>query len=73
MTIERRLPAGTGSSVVVTRCQICQHQHLRSVLFIGYLPPVNEMRPLGERASEETFYAAEFADRIPGASPVIAR
>lgn len=54
------LAAGTGSSVVVTQCQICQGKDLKSVLFIGYLPPVNKMHTIGERPGEETFYAAEW-------------
>lgn len=55
-----KLAAGTGSSIVVTRCQICQSTDLKSVLFLGYLPPVNKMHLLGERPGEETFYAAEW-------------
>ncbi len=59
MSNAQALAAGTGSSVVVTGCQICQNSALKSVLFIGYLPPVNKMHPIGERPGEETFYAAE--------------
>jgi len=60
MANAEKLAAGTGSSVVVTRCQICQGTDLKSVLFIGYLPPVNKMHTLGERPGEEVFYAAEW-------------
>lgn len=42
------LAAGTGRSVVVEVCQICGEPDLRSVLFLGYLPPVNQMRAIGE-------------------------
>jgi hypothetical protein len=59
MRNEQPLAAGTGSSVVVTSCQICQGTTLKSVLFLGYLPPVNKMHTIGERPGEETFYAAE--------------
>ncbi|MBU0881296.1 MAG: class I SAM-dependent methyltransferase, partial [Candidatus Omnitrophica bacterium] len=49
----------TGTSVVVERCQICDFAELESVLFLGYLPPVNKMRPVGSRPCEEPGYPAE--------------
>jgi len=52
--------AGTGSSVVVDRCQVCDSPDLQSALFIGYLPPVNQMRPIGQRPHEQPAYPAEF-------------
>lgn len=52
--------AGTGSSVVVDRCQVCDSPALESALFIGYLPPVNQMRPVGQRPHEQPAYPAEF-------------
>jgi hypothetical protein len=55
-----RLAAGTGSSVVVDRCQICESADLRSVLFLGFLPPVNQMRAIGERPHEQPAYPAEW-------------
>ena len=39
------LAAGSGSSVLVRRCQICDNESLRSVFFLGYLPPVNRQYP----------------------------
>jgi hypothetical protein len=51
--------AGTGSSVVVDRCQVCGARELRSMLFIGYLPPVNQMHPIGQRPHEQPAYPAE--------------
>lgn len=47
------------TSKVVKRCQVCANEDLRSVLFIGYLPPVNQMRPIGERPREQPSYPAE--------------
>ena len=57
----RELPraAGTGGSVVVDRCQVCGSTELESVLFLGYLPPVNQMRPVGQRPHEQPAYPAE--------------
>lgn len=52
------LAAGTGSSIVVTRCQVCDHPTLDPILFLGYLPPVNQMRPLGEVPHEQAAYPA---------------
>lgn len=52
------LAAGTGRSVVVEVCQICGEPDLRSVLFLGYLPPVNQMRAIGEPLREQPAYPA---------------
>lgn len=54
-----KLAAGTGSSVVVDRCQISGSANLKSIMFLGYLPPVNQMRPIGERPMEQPAYPAE--------------
>jgi hypothetical protein len=43
----------------ISRCQTCEGKTLESVLFLGYLPPVNLMRPIGDRPREETWYPAE--------------
>lgn len=43
----------------VTNCQVCEHTPLLPVLFLGYLPPVNLMRPLGKPPVEENWYPAE--------------
>ncbi len=43
----------------IDRCQICGSQRLRSALFLGFLPPVNSMRPLGARADSEPWHPAE--------------
>src|SRR5271157_1065960 len=51
--------AGTGSSVVVERCQICGHPDLDSIFFLGYLPPVNRMNLIGEKPHEQPGYPAE--------------
>jgi C-methyltransferase C-terminal domain/Methyltransferase domain/Putative zinc binding domain len=50
---------GTGSSVRVDRCQLCGSRRLDSLLFLGYLPPVNTMETIGTRPKEERFYPAE--------------
>jgi len=51
--------AGSGGSVVVEQCQVCASPDLESVLFLGYLPPVNQMRPIGQRPLEQPAYPAE--------------
>jgi hypothetical protein len=53
------LAAGTQRSVVVEHCQICGSSDLKSVLFLGFLPPVNTMAPIGSRPQEQLAYPAE--------------
>lgn len=59
MTRQKKLAAGTNSSVVVERCQVCDSAELETVIFIGYLPPVNTMPAIGSRPAEEPSYPAE--------------
>ncbi len=54
-----RKAAGTGHSVVVERCQVCDWPQLEPVLFLGYLPPVNTMHAIGARPSEQPAYPAQ--------------
>mgnify|MGYP001574176294 FL=1 len=49
----------TETSRVVRECQICGNPELKSVIFLGYLPPVNDFHPIGERPKEELSYPAE--------------
>lgn len=51
--------AGSGGSVLVERCQVSGSMDLRSVLFAGFLPPVNTMAPIGIRPHEQPAYPAE--------------
>jgi SAM-dependent methyltransferase len=51
-----KLPAG---SHAVTRCQVCGSASLQPVLFLGYVPPVNTMPPIGEPAREEGAFPLE--------------
>jgi len=50
--------AGTGTSVVVERCQTCNYAPLQRILFLGYLPPVNQMRIIGVLPKEQPAYPA---------------
>jgi hypothetical protein len=54
------LTLGTGSAVVVDACQVCGERDLRSLLFLGYLPPVNQMHPIGQRPRAQPAYPAEW-------------
>jgi len=40
--------AGSGASVPVECCQVCGHEKLETVLSLGYMPPVNQMVPVGQ-------------------------
>lgn len=51
--------AGSGSSLTVDCCQVCGSEDLQSVIFIGYLPPVNQMWKVGQRPHEQPAYPAE--------------
>lgn len=56
---QKKLAAGTNSSVVVDRCQVCDSTDLDTIMFIGYLPPVNTMPAIGSRPAEQPAYPAE--------------
>ena len=43
--------AGTGGSVPVECCQVCGNERLETVLSLGYMPPVNQMVPVGAGAA----------------------
>lgn len=49
----------TATSRPIIKCQICGSPELQSVLFVGYIPPVNTMPPIGQAAEEETTYPLE--------------
>lgn len=59
MRHSQALAAGTGSSVVVEACQVCGSAELEPAFFLGYLPPVNQMRKIGERPHEQPAYPAQ--------------
>ncbi len=43
----------------VTRCQISNSNKLKSLIFLGYLPPVNTLRKIGSTPEEEISFPAE--------------
>lgn len=49
----------TAQSRPILECQICASDKLKSVLFLGYVPPVNTMPPVGERAVEQPAFPLE--------------
>jgi hypothetical protein len=53
-----QLAANTGSSVVVEQCQVCGEKDLKSLLFLGYMPPVNQMPPVDRVPREQPAYPA---------------
>ncbi|MBI2549625.1 class I SAM-dependent methyltransferase [Candidatus Woesearchaeota archaeon] len=54
-----KLAFNTGTSVVVEQCQVCDYAGLEPILFLGYLPPVNTMHPMGARPREQPSYPAQ--------------
>ena len=55
-TVANTLAAGTGSGVVISSCQVCDNPELKHVLFLGYMPPVNQMRFIGQVPEEQPSY-----------------
>lgn len=49
----------SGTSLVVDTCQVCGCGELEPILFLGYLPPVNTMRVIGEKPAEQSSYPAQ--------------
>ncbi len=48
--------AGTGASVPIESCQICGHEPLNAVLSLGFMPPVNQMVPVGTIAHQQPWF-----------------
>ena len=48
--------AGTGASVPVECCQVCGHDKLETVLSLGYMPPVNQMVPIGQVERQQPWF-----------------
>ena len=48
--------AGTGGSVPVECCQVCGHAPLDDVLSLGYMPPVNQMVPIGQVPRQQPWF-----------------
>jgi len=48
--------AGTGASVPVEQCQICGSEKLDAVLSLGYMPPVNQMVPIGQVPRQQPWF-----------------
>ena len=47
------------SSKTIDRCQISGKKDLKSILSLGYLPPVNKLKKINSPLSEDSFYPAE--------------
>lgn len=51
--------AGTGGSVPVEQCQICGSEQLDYVLSLGYMPPVNQMVPIGQVPRQQPWFPTD--------------
>ncbi len=51
--------AGTGASVPVEQCQICGSEKLDYVLSLGYMPPVNQMVPIGQVPRQQPWFPTD--------------
>ena len=43
----------------IDRCQISKSKNLQSLIFLGYLPPVNTLKKIGSKPEEEISFPAE--------------
>lgn len=48
--------AGTGASVPIECCQVCGQAPLDDVLSLGYMPPVNQMVPIGQVPRQQPWF-----------------
>ena len=48
--------SGTGASVPIEHCQVCVRSPLENVLSLGYMPPVNQMVPIGEVPRQQPWF-----------------
>ncbi len=48
--------AGSGASVPIECCQVCGNDKLETVLSLGYMPPVNQMVPIGEAPRQQPWF-----------------
>ena len=48
--------AGTNASVPVECCQVCGSEKLDDVLSLGYMPPVNQMVPIGQVPRQQPWF-----------------
>jgi len=51
--------SGTGASAPVEFCQVCGHAPLENVLSLGYMPPVNQMVPIGALRVQQAWFPAD--------------
>jgi SAM-dependent methyltransferase len=51
--------AGTGASVPVECCQVCGYAPLDDVLSLGYMPPVNQMVPIGQAPRQQPWFPTD--------------
>ena len=47
------------NSKTITKCQISGANDLKSIVFLGYLPPPTKMKKINSKIEEETFYPAD--------------
>ena len=47
------------NSKTISKCQISGSNDLKSIMFLGYLPPPTIMKKINSKIEEETFYPAD--------------
>src|SRR5947207_11584052 len=59
MKTPKKLAAGSGGSIVVDLCQVCDSPDLHTILFLGHHPPVNTMPVISSPLAEQPAYPAQ--------------
>ena len=47
------------TSELLSNCQISNSDNLKSILFLGYVPPVNQMKLIGSKPKEQLMFPLE--------------
>ena len=47
------------TSKTIDKCQVSKKKDLKTILSLGYLPPVNKLKKINTLLNEDSFYPAE--------------
>ena len=47
------------NSITISKCQVSGKSDLRTIISLGYLPPVNKMQKVGKKKEESIFFPVD--------------
>src|SRR5581483_6706883 len=53
------LTFNSGKSIAVDKCQACGNKNLHSIIFLGFMPPVNKLQAIGSNPNEQPSYPSQ--------------